>query len=61
MSASSDTKGDEEAAAASERGLKQVIDATPALIWWAGPDGRTESANQYYLDYVGLSQDEIQG
>ncbi len=25
-----------------------------------GPDGRTESANQYFLDYVGLSQDEIQ-
>ena len=41
--------------AATERNLKLIIDTTPALIWSTGPDGITDSVNQHFLDYVGLS------
>jgi PAS domain S-box-containing protein len=48
-----------EAFRASERNLKLIVDATPALIWSADVDGLTESVNQHFLDYVGLNWDDL--
>jgi PAS domain S-box-containing protein len=41
--------------------FRLIIDATPALIWSALPDGQNEWVNQYYLDYVGMSSDPLRG
>jgi PAS domain S-box-containing protein len=45
----------------SERDLELIIDTTPALIWSAHASGETESVNRHFLDYVGLSLEELQG
>lgn len=50
----------DEAVLASERRLKLVIDTTPAQIWTTNPDGKTESVNQHFLDYVGCTLEELQ-
>jgi PAS domain S-box-containing protein len=50
-----DRKRAEEAIQASERNLKQIINAIPALAWSARPDGAAEFFNGHYLDYIGLS------
>jgi PAS domain S-box-containing protein len=55
-----DQKRAEEAAAASERNLKLTIDTIPAVAWSARPDGSAEFFNQNYLDYVGLSLEQVQ-
>jgi PAS domain S-box-containing protein len=41
--------------------FKLIIDATPGLIWSALPDGQNEWVNQHYLDYVGVSSDQLRG
>ena len=51
----------EEALVASERSLELVIDALPALVWSAGPDGSADFFNQHYLDFIGLAWDEASG
>ncbi|HEV2863711.1 MAG TPA: PAS domain-containing protein [Pyrinomonadaceae bacterium] len=51
----------EEALAASERNLKLIIDTIPALAWSTGPDGSADFFNQHYLDYVGLSAEQVAG
>jgi PAS domain S-box-containing protein len=56
-----DQKRAEQAVAASERNLKLIIDTMPAVAWSACPDGSAEFFNQNYLDYVGLSLDQVQG
>ena len=38
-----------------------VVDAIPAHIWRAAPDGAIQFVNQRWLDYTGLSQAESQG
>jgi hypothetical protein len=38
--------------------LRRLVDALPALVWSALPDGRAEFFNQYYLDFVGLSAEQ---
>src|SRR5215510_1751549 len=43
----------------SESKLRQVIDAIPAMAWSAHPDGTGEFLNQQYLDYVGLSAEQV--
>ena len=43
----------------SERELKLIIDTIPAMAWSARPDGSGEFFNQHYLDYVGLSADQV--
>ncbi|HET7545985.1 MAG TPA: ATP-binding protein [Polyangiaceae bacterium] len=45
----------EQARHANERNLKLVIDALPALVWAARPDGSAEFFSQRYLDFIGLS------
>ena len=49
----------EEALAASRRDLQLIIDTIPALAWSARPDGTAEFFNQHYLDYVGLSAEQM--
>src|SRR5262245_38800994 len=53
-----DRKRAEDAARASERDLKLIIDTIPALAWSARTDGSAEFLNQYYLDYAGLSAEQ---
>jgi formate hydrogenlyase transcriptional activator len=38
-----------------------VVNAIPAHIWRAAPDGAIQSVNQQWMDYTGLSQEESQG
>jgi PAS domain S-box-containing protein len=49
----------EEALWASERNLKLIIDTVPALAWSTLPDGSADFFNQHYLDYVGLSSEQL--
>jgi PAS domain S-box-containing protein len=56
-----DRKRAEEAARASERNLKLIIDTIPTLAWSARPDGSAEFLNQHYLDYMGLSAEQASG
>jgi len=39
--------------------LQRVIDLMPAMAWSARADGTGDFFNQHYLDYVGLSVDEV--
>ena len=45
----------EQALAARERNLNEIINTIPVLVWSALPDGTPEFFNQHYLDYVGLA------
>jgi PAS domain S-box-containing protein len=54
-----DLKRAENAIRASESNLKQIIDTIPALAWSARPDGSAEFFNQHYLDFVGLSAEQV--
>jgi PAS domain S-box-containing protein len=56
-----DRKRAEEALAASEKRLEQIINTIPAMAWSANPDGVCDYFNQHHLDYVGLSLQEMQG
>jgi PAS domain S-box-containing protein len=38
-----------------------VIDAIPGFVWSALPDGDLEFCNQRWLDYTGMSLDEVRG
>jgi PAS domain S-box-containing protein len=48
-----------EALRAREQNLDLIINTIPALVWSSRPDGSAEFFNQYYLDYVGLSAEEV--
>jgi PAS domain S-box-containing protein len=50
-----------EAERAAGRDLKLAIDAMPALAWSTGADGVEGFFNQHYLDYVGLSREQVRG
>jgi len=54
-----DRKRAERALAANERNLKLTIDSIPALVWSARADGTGDFFNKHYLDYIGLSRDDI--
>src|ERR1700751_6189741 len=41
--------------------LRRFIDQVSALGWFALPDGSLEYVNQRFLDYTGLSLDELYG
>jgi PAS domain S-box-containing protein len=51
----------EEALKGSERDLKLIIDTIPTQLWWTHQDGLTHFHNQRYLDYIGLSEEQLQG
>jgi PAS domain S-box-containing protein len=48
-----------EALRASEHNLDLIINTIPALTWSARPDGSAEFFNQHYLEYVGLSAEQV--
>jgi PAS domain S-box-containing protein len=43
----------------SENRLRTIIDTIPALAWSARPDGSAEFFNRRWLDYAGLSEEEV--
>jgi PAS domain S-box-containing protein len=45
----------------SEFHLGRVIDAIPGFVWSALPDGDVEFCSQRWLDYTGMSFDEVKG
>lgn len=47
------------ALAASEANLSLIINSLPVLVWSARPDGSADFVNQSWLDYAGLSADQI--
>src|SRR6202043_1920323 len=54
-----DRKRAEDAIRASERNLNQIINTIPALAWSARPDGSADFFNQHYLEFVGLSAEQV--
>ena len=48
-----------EALRASEHNLDLIINTIPALAWSARPEGSAEFFNQHYLEYVGLSAEQV--
>lgn len=48
-----------EALRGSEQSLNLIINTIPALVWSARPDGSAEFFNQHYLEYVGLSAEQV--
>jgi len=48
-----------EALRASEHDLNLIINTIPALAWSAGPDGSADFFNQHYLEFVGLSAEQV--
>jgi PAS domain S-box-containing protein len=57
----SDRKKNEEALVASENRYRVLADLNPQAIWMGAPDGSITYANQNYLDYLGLTIDELGG
>jgi PAS domain S-box-containing protein len=49
----------EDAVRTSERNLKLIIDTMGAVAWSARADGSTDFFSQHYLDYVGLSLEQM--
>ncbi|SDR81800.1 PAS domain S-box protein [Opitutus sp. GAS368] len=56
-----DRKEAEGALKRAENSLRIVLDATPAMIHTARPDGYLDYFNARWLDYAGLSLEELQG
>ncbi|MBA2920670.1 PAS domain-containing protein [Sphingomonas sp. MAH-20] len=54
-----DRRRAEQALATSERNLRVTIDSIPALAWSARADGTADFFNQHYLNYVGLSEEDV--
>ena len=44
-----------------ESQLRLIVDTTPALIYSARPDGYIDFFNQCYLEFIGLSREELSG
>src|SRR3984893_15912464 len=42
----------------SEGELRKIVDAIPALVWSARPNGSAEFFNRRWLDYTGLSAEQ---
>jgi PAS domain S-box-containing protein len=54
-------KTNEEALIASEARYRVLADLNPQAIWMGAPDGSITYANQNFLDYIGLSIEELGG
>ncbi|MBB6144485.1 hypothetical protein HNQ77_002437 [Silvibacterium bohemicum] len=51
----------EEVLVASESSLHQTINAIPGFVWSTHVNGEPEFYNQHYLDYLGISAEELPG
>jgi PAS domain S-box-containing protein len=56
-----DRKRIEQALAASEQRLEQIINTIPAMAWSANPDGSCDFFNKHHLEYVGRDLKDMQG
>ena len=54
-------KRNEQALATSEERYRVLADLNPQAIWMGAPDGTVNYANQNFLDYIGLTIDELAG
>lgn len=45
----------------SERELRDVIDTIPAIVWSTLPDGSNTYANKRFVEYTGLSAEQVAG
>jgi PAS domain S-box-containing protein len=50
-----------EALTSGEQELRLLVEAIPALVWRAGPEGNIEYVNKRVLDYLGAPLDEVIG
>jgi PAS domain S-box-containing protein len=41
--------------------LRSVLDAIPALVWLAAPDGSAVHSSRLWLEYIGLSAEQAAG
>ena len=55
----SDRRATLDAVQASEARYRQLADALPQLVWTALPDGRVDYVNRRWLDYTGISPQEV--
>ncbi len=39
---------------------RAIVERSPVMIWRTGPDGRNDFVNQTYLDYLGLSPEQVE-
>src|SRR5271166_2464626 len=51
----------EKALASSEQEFRLLVEAIPALVWRAGPEGNFDYVNKRVLDYLGAPLDEVIG
>ena len=51
----------EEALTSSEQELRLLVEAIPALVWRAAPDGNFEYVNKRMLEYLGAPLSEVIG
>ena len=51
----------EEALTSSEQELRLLVEALPALVWRAGPEGNIEYVNKRVLEYLGAPLSEVIG
>jgi PAS domain S-box-containing protein len=58
---SKEGNGTEEALADSEQELRLLVEAIPALVWRAGPEGNIEYVNKRVLDYLGAPLSDVMG
>ena len=49
----------EEAQTSSEQELRLLVEAIPALVWRAGPEGNIEYVNKRVLHYLGAPLGEV--
>jgi PAS domain S-box-containing protein len=54
-----DQRRAEEAVRATERNLRLIVDTIPAVAWSARTDGSADFFSQHYLNYVGLSAEQM--
>jgi PAS domain S-box-containing protein len=56
-----DRKRAEDAVRASERDLKEIIDAIPTFVWCMLPDGSNEFISKSWHEYTGVTPEEARG
>jgi PAS domain S-box-containing protein len=58
---SKEDNGPEDALTSSKQELRLLVEALPALVWRAGPEGNIEYVNKRVLDYFGAPLGEVIG
>src|ERR1700691_4783119 len=60
-SMSKEVNGAEEPLTSRDQELRLLVDAIPALVWKAGPEGNIEYVNKRVLEYLGATLSEVIG